>query len=289
MFLRYYTGEILISSSAHFSSLDEFLISATPTVNEQVELEPGTTYPLKGREIEATILFADMSGYSARTLDLNPVEILLFVNHFFSSVTTVALRATHGIVAEYIGDEMMIVFSSEFGSEDPFEEAVQVVRQMGERDYYGFVPHVGIASGPVIVGYVGTASMNKCSVAGAPVVLASRCAGIRPDMPEETEYGLPSYFSSITFPAAEWGSRAFDTRFPAKKYQDDAGRIVTEHPTTWELLQTRAVEPKNMPELEIREVVDRAFHVPSTSPEDSAKHLLEELRAANRYRPEADA
>lgn len=269
----------------HYNSLDDFLISTPYTVDATVGFGPELTYPVKGREVEATVLFSDISGYSARTLDLSPAETLAFVNQFFTWVTALALRGTHGIVDKYIGDEMMIVFSKEFGSEDPFQEAIQVARRMGEQDFFGFVPHVGIASGPVIVGHAGTPLMYNCSVFGAPVALAARCAGIRPDEPEETENAFPSYSCSITFPEADWNGRNFDDLFPPTKYQDEKGRIVAEHPTTWELLPARTVTPKNMRELEIREVVDRAFHLPGTPPEESARQVVKEMRAANRYWP----
>ncbi len=271
-----------MSATDRYNSLDDFLISTAYTVDAPVEFGPGLTYPVKGREIEATVLFSDISAYSARTLDLRPVETLAFVNQFFTWMTAMALQGTNGIVDKYIGDEMMIVFSKEFGSEDPFEEAVRVARRMGEQDFFSFVPHVGIAGGAVIVGHAGTPLMYNCSVFGAPVALAARCAGTRP---EETESGFPSYSCSITFPEAEWEGRNFGEVFPPTKYKDEDGHVVSEQPTTWELLPARTVTPKNMRELPIREVVDRAFNLPDTSPEESAKRVVEEMREANRYWP----
>lgn len=268
-----------------YNSLDDFLISNAYTVDSPVEFGPGLTYPVKGREIEATVLFSDISAYSARTLDLSPVETLAFVNQFFTWVTAMALRSTHGIVDKYIGDEMMIVFSKEFGSEDPFGEAVRVARRMGEQDFFGFVPHVGIAGGAVVVGHAGTPMMYNCSVFGAPVALAARCAGIRPEEPEETDNGFPSYSCSITFPEAEWKGRNFDEVFPPTTHRDEKGSVVGEQPTTWELLPARAVTPKNMRELRIREVVDRAFNLPDATPEESARQIIKDMRAANRYWP----
>lgn len=274
-----------MTSEDHYKSLDDFLISMPHTVDATVKFGPELSYPVKGREIEATVLFSDISGYSARTLDLSPAETLAFVNQFFTWMTAMALRGTHGIVDKYIGDEMMIVFSEEFGSEDAFGEAVRVARRMGAQDLFGFVPHVGIASGRVIVGHAGTPLMYNCSVFGGPVALAARCAGIRPDEPEETEGGFPSYGCSITFPEADWGGRQFDNFFPPTKCRDGEGRIVTERPTTWELLPARTVTPKNMRELEIREAVDRAIYFPETPPEVSARETVEQMRAANRYWP----
>ena len=107
----------------------------------------------------------------------------------------------------------MVAFSKEFGSTDPFVDAVQTARWMGQNDVFAFMPHVGIATGPVIVGYVGTPLKYNCSVFGAPVAVAARCAGVKPD--------VDGMFSSyITFPAADWEGHDFDDLFPPKKYKD---------------------------------------------------------------------
>src|SRR5215212_10097850 len=116
------------------------------TVDAQLDDGWGASLPVKGREIEATVLFADITAFSSRTMGLDPTETLAFVNHFFAWISAEALRGRPGIVDKYIGDEVMIVFSREFGSEDPFQDAVESARWMGENDAYAFMPHVGIAS-----------------------------------------------------------------------------------------------------------------------------------------------
>ena len=50
----------------------------------------GARFPVKGREINASVLFCDISRFSQRTLELNPTEI--FVNNFFTWITAEALR-----------------------------------------------------------------------------------------------------------------------------------------------------------------------------------------------------
>lgn len=161
---------------SRYNSLEDFLTSTPLNVDGQLDDGWGALYSVKGREIQATVLFADISGFSARTLELSSTETLIFVNNFFAWITAEALRGGTGIVDKYIGDEVMIVFSKEFGSDDPFVEAVQTARWMGEHDVHSFVPHVGIASGGVTVGYVGTPIKYSCSAFGAPVALAARCA-----------------------------------------------------------------------------------------------------------------
>ena len=170
-----------------YQSPADYLISKRLHVDAQLDDGWGAEFPLKGRELEATILFSDISSFSARTLDLTPVETLGFVNNFFSWITAEALQGGRGIVDKYIGDALMIVFSKEFGAEDPFVEAVQAARWMGEHDVLSFVPHIGIASGPVVAGYVGTPLRYDASVFGAPVALAARCAGV--DRRPENEPG----------------------------------------------------------------------------------------------------
>ena len=110
---------------------------------------------------------------------------------------------------------------------------------MAQNDVHSFCPHIGLASGEVIVGYAGTALKYSCSVFGAPVALTARCAGVAP----EADAGPLS--TSIVFPAAEWGGRDLDEVFPPKRYKMPNG-AVHEQPQTWELLAPRAVDLKNM-------------------------------------------
>lgn len=63
-----------------FHSLEDFLVSTELTVDAQSEDGWGANFPVKGREIEATILFADITRFSGRTVDLSPAETLIFVN-----------------------------------------------------------------------------------------------------------------------------------------------------------------------------------------------------------------
>ena len=244
------------------------------TVDAQVPDGWDAVYPVKGREIEATVLFADITGFSARTESLDPTETLTFVNHFFTWIAAEALRGRPGIVDKYIGDEVMIVFSKEFGSEDPFVDAVQAARWIGQNDAFAFMPHVGIASGEVIVGYVGTPLKYNCSVFGAPVALAARCAEISPQCDAR-------YTSSITFPDAEWGDRDFDEVFPAQKIRDPDGSTF-EKAHAWSLLEPRTACMKNLGSVEVQHIVNKAFWAPSQTAEDRAREAVAEMARAGR-------
>ncbi len=257
--------------SYRYRSLEDFLISAPLTIDAQFDDGWGAPFPVKGREIDATVLFADITAFSARTRDLTPEQTLFFVNNFFAWVSAEALHSRPAVVDKYIGDELMIVFSQELGSEDPFVDALQTARWIAQNDAHSFCPHIGLASGRVIVGYVGTPLKYNCSVFGAPVALAARCARVAP----QADAGQLS--SSIVFPAAEWGGRDFSAVFPPRRLRDPDGTII-EQPHGWELLPRRDVELKNLGTVPLREVVNRAFHLPSQPAEERAKEGIAEYR-----------
>src|ERR1035441_3176854 len=152
------------SEKPEYRSLENFLISSPLSIDSQLTDAWNTEFTVKGREIEATVLFGDMGDFTTRTRKMNSTGTLLFVNEFLTWVTHEAVMLFHGIIDKYIGDEIMIVFSREFGSEDPVVDAVRTARWMGERDVYQFCPHIGIAHGQVTVGYVGTHLRFECSV-----------------------------------------------------------------------------------------------------------------------------
>jgi hypothetical protein len=258
-----------------YNSLEDFLVSQPLSVDGQLDDGWGAMFPVKGREIEATILFADITGFSARTQDLSSTETLIFVNNFFAWITAEALGGGHGLVDKYIGDEMMVVFSKEFGSEEPFVEAIQTARFMAEQDAWSFCPHMGIASGNVTVGYVGTPIKYNCSVFGSPVALAARCASVKPKLNDDK---FTSSF--IVFPSAEWNNRNFDTVFPSRKYEY-AGKVQA-IPNSWKMLPPRLENLKNMGDVKIQEIVKKTIHIPTQSAEERAKENLEWL-AKNGY------
>ena len=80
---------------------------------------------------------------------------------------------------------------------------------MSENDAHAYCPHIGIASGPVIVGYAGTALRYNVSVFGAPVALAARCAGVGPAATDEQRW----VSSTIVMPGSTSGATARSRAF----------------------------------------------------------------------------
>ena len=124
--------------SLRFSSLEEFLNSRSLSVDGVADDGWGELLPVRGREIESSVLLADISGHSRRTRNLTATETLVFANHSFAWIAGEGLRGCPGIVDKYIGDEIMVVFSKELGSAVPFVVALRSARFMLELDEWGF-------------------------------------------------------------------------------------------------------------------------------------------------------
>ncbi len=271
----------------HYKSLEDFLISKELSVDAELDDGLGAKYPVKGREIEATILFADISLFSKRTLDLAPTATLIFVNRFFTWITNEALKGLPCIIDKYIGDQIMIIFSKEFGSKNPFIEAVQAARKFAESDFLGFQPHMGIASGIVTVGYVGTSMRYNCSVFGKPVTIASRCADMKVDVPN---------YASIIFPAKLWRNYSFREIFKPVE-TPSANFTIHETPINWEEMPATIVEMKNVGSVEVTSIVNMELSGYTFDPDEpgladrslitkaEAQEDLKVLRSQGKYKP----
>lgn len=254
-----------------FHSLEDYLASTQSDVDGVLDDGWGSGFPVKGREIEATVLFADIAGFSTRTRDIAPAATLVYVQNFFAWITAEALQGRPGIVDKYIGDEVMVVFSTEFGSVDPFADAVQAAAAMSRHDVHAYQPHIGIASGPVIVGYAGTAFRYNVSVFGAPVALAARCAAVKPLDPD-------AYVSStIVTPSADWGDRNLASVISPVGNENEYPKF--------QLLEPRAVPMKGLDEVVVREIHNTGGWFPQQSAEARATAGLDSLRRSNRYWP----
>lgn len=266
-------------------TLEQFLSTQELSVNAELDDGWGCLFPVVGVEIEATILFADISSFTLTTQNLTSTETLVFANLFFSWITGEGLCKCTGIVDKYIGDEIMVVFSNEFGSTDHFADAIEAARWFSEYDEYGFSPHIGIASGIVTIGRIGTKSRHDCSVFGAPVALAARCA----------KHAGPN---TIVAPLKDWGQRNFEDVFrqEVRKGVPSAKVIIP-----WEINALETVNLKGFGPTELRivrrhEYTSFIFNLEedgslgeSVSTVDIVKKHLDLLRKVGLYKPKAEA
>jgi class 3 adenylate cyclase len=127
-----------------------------------------------------TIVFADISGFTALSEKKDPEEVREMMNACFQSLVPV-VQKYEGTIDKFIGDEIMALFGAPIAHEDDPERALRAALEMMDaitavnREHGTELGiHIGINSGPVIAGQIGSESRRDYSVMGDAVNLAAR-------------------------------------------------------------------------------------------------------------------
>ena len=137
-----------------------------------------------------TILFADIAGSTAIAEKLDPEDWSVVVGKAFAQLNAVAARYD-GTVARLMGDGVLVFFGAPVAHEDDPERAVRcgldMVREIegsaAETHMHQRVPlqvRVGINTGPVVVGMVGTEIAREYTAMGDAVNIAARMQAAAP-------------------------------------------------------------------------------------------------------------
>jgi len=137
---------------------------------------------MESKELIATILFADIVGFTRLSETMPPREINIILNRYFSRMTDIVF-SHGGTLDKYIGDGLMAVFGAPMEKEDDAERAVRTAldirRQLtammkttsADRR---FDIRVGLNTGRVVAGNIGSPKRMEYTVIGDPVNVASR-------------------------------------------------------------------------------------------------------------------
>lgn len=159
----------------------------TPEVADLVLADPKDFWT-KGQRTTVTTLFADLRGFTSFAARVTPEEAVATINRVFASLCEV-VRSEHGIVNRFLGDGLLAVFGAPFPLEDHASAAARaalkarssMARLADERRAQGRDPlHIGIGinTGSVIAGCVGTSERTEYTVVGHSVNVASRLVAI---------------------------------------------------------------------------------------------------------------
>lgn len=146
---------------------------------------------LVDRPIEATVLFADITGFTAMSEKLEPSQVSELLNEYFSYISR-ACSLYGGVVDKFIGDCAMLVFGVLDDDSDHAFSAVscailiqQLAAQLNEQRRADGRPEVhfriGINCGAMLAGNLGSEERMEYTVVGDAVNLASRlCSEAKP-------------------------------------------------------------------------------------------------------------
>lgn len=174
----------------------------SPAVVEQI-LNPFDRLHLGGERRVLTALFSDIRGFTSISEKMNPEELVRFLNEYLTAMTTIVLNY-EGTVDKYMGDAIMAFYGAPLDQPDhairACRTAVDMITKLHElriewasRD----LPHmnigIGINSGEMNVGNMGSDERFDYTIMGDHVNLASRLEGIN------KQYGTNIAISEFTY------------------------------------------------------------------------------------------
>ena len=157
---------------------------------------------LTGGLCEVTILFADLRGFSTWAESSPAVEVVQGLNAYFTEMD-IAIRANGGLVLQFIGDEIEAVFGAPLADARHADHAVAAALAMQSRlDAWNLIRRangerelqhgIGIHSGTVLAGNIGSTERMSYTLVGDAVNVASRIETLN------KEFGSRILISSAT-------------------------------------------------------------------------------------------
>jgi len=146
---------------------------------------------LGGARRDMTVLFSDIRGFTSVTERGDPEALVAQLNEYFSRMVAIVFRHT-GTVDKFVGDMVMALFSAPVDDADHADHAVaaavDMVKELGELNREWAAKGmaqldigIGINSGEMIAGNIGSSSIMSYTVIGDNVNLGARLESLNKD------------------------------------------------------------------------------------------------------------
>ncbi|MBB6480009.1 CHASE2 domain-containing protein [Spirochaeta isovalerica] len=154
-------------------------------------LDSGNAIELGGELREVAIFFSDICGFTSMSEKMPPDEIVEMLNEYFTDMTDIIFQYG-GTLNKYIGDAIMAIYGAPVAMVDASERALKACLDMRsrlerfnrDRAEKGKPPiriGMGIHSGKVLVGNIGSPRQMEYTVIGDAVNVCSRIEGLTRD------------------------------------------------------------------------------------------------------------
>ncbi len=174
-------------------------------INEM--LKDPTKLKLGGDKKDLSVLFSDIRGFTTISEKLSPEELVHLLNEYLTAMTDVVFKHD-GMLDKYMGDAIMAVFGAPLDQPDHARRACQTALEMMSelhRLQKKWLSEgkpvlnigIGVNSGDMVVGNMGSEMRFDYTVMGDMVNLGSRLEGIN------KEYGSNIIFSEFTYNAVK--------------------------------------------------------------------------------------
>ena len=150
---------------------------------------------LGGKKQVVTVLFSDIRGFTTYSESRPPEVVIDVLNRYLTMMTDVILEH-RGTLVSFMGDGIMAVFGAPIEMEDHADRALEASREMAgptlaefnawmveQGEQSGFQIGIGLNSGPVMAGNVGSEKRLEYTVIGDTTNTASRIEGMTKGTP----------------------------------------------------------------------------------------------------------
>ena len=142
---------------------------------------------LGGEKKELSVLFSDIAGFTSISEKLSPEALVILLNKYLSAMTDIILKH-RGNVNKYLGDGIMAIFGAPrddprhatlacYAALDSQTELAKLREEWKREGHPEIAARIGINSGPLVVGNMGSQRRLEYTVMGDSVNLASRLEG----------------------------------------------------------------------------------------------------------------
>ena len=159
-----------------------------PELVEEMARNP-EQFNMQPRAEELTVLFADVRGFTTISESLSPEDLSVYINDYLTTMSLVIREGHRGTLDKYIGDAVMAFWGAPVADPnhaqnavlaalDMMKQSVVLNRKFHEKGWPPFAIGVGVNSGIMRVGDMGSQIRKAYTVMGDAVNLGSRLEGI---------------------------------------------------------------------------------------------------------------
>jgi class 3 adenylate cyclase/tetratricopeptide (TPR) repeat protein len=168
--------------------LPRFASPATYTPKHLAEKILTSKDAIQGERKQVTVMFTDVSGFTALSERLDPEEVHAIMDRTFEIILA-AVHRYEGTINQFLGDGVMALFGAPIAHEDhayralaaalEINRSLEPLRQQVQRTYRReFLMRVGINTGPVVVGAIGRDLRMDYTAIGDTTNLAARLLNV---------------------------------------------------------------------------------------------------------------
>jgi adenylate cyclase len=173
-----------------------------PAIVDQMLRDP-SKLQLQGEEYDVTVLFSDLEGFTTISERFTPEQLRVHITTYFTAMVDLLLLE-HATLDKFIGDAIMVYFGCPIA--DPAHpiqacrgalamqrRQIELNREWARQGMPELRTRIGVNTGPVVAGNLGTATTFNYTIIGDTVNLASRLEGVN------KEYGTRTIIAEETW------------------------------------------------------------------------------------------